>query len=177
MIGNLYTIAELADLINAKDVEVLALTGAVKNLPASVTLDDAFASDFASLGTRYAAARALGEAAIGVADIQPIPDDANPEGDPPYRAIISALLNGGAEGVTPPGSLQDLWNRVEAAQGAPILEPPVPQPTPGSDLDLKWYNESGKILASVKQASTPIKMALLGAGAALGTVAIIKVVK
>ena len=165
MIGGLYTVAELRDLISAKEVELKALSNAIDSFDASWKVSDPIAEaqwrvDYQAMLARYRLAWGEAEATIGLADLSPIPDNGNPA-DAQYRDVLTSLQR--VDGQVNPGDFQDLWNRLVTAQGAPIPEPPVPQPSSGSDLDLTWYQKLDK--------SLPSNTGLIGIGVVLAAVA------
>lgn len=139
MIDNMYTIAELDDLLAAKDVEMGAIDKEwkawVTGQPTTPEIAQ-WQSDYNGLFSRYAAAKSDANTAISLAEITVLPNTAIPA-DAQYKEVLRALQQ--TDGVVSQGDFQDLWNRLTSMTGAPIPEPPVPQPTKGSDLDLTAY--------------------------------------
>jgi hypothetical protein len=148
MIDGLWTIAELEDLLVAKDVEMSALEKNWQDFEGAwAGFDkvghDAWASDYATLKTRYGAARAVASAALLAAAILPDAVKKYAPADDPYRFVLLALQV--HHDAVNPGDYLDLWNRLDAARrlqaqavGAPpppMIEPPVPTPRPGIDVD------------------------------------------
>jgi hypothetical protein len=148
MINGLWTIAELQDLLAAKDVELPALERNASDFGKTwAQIDkasfDAWTSDYSLLKMRYAAARAVAATALLAASALPDAVKKYAPADGPYQFVLLALQP--EHLVTSPGSLQGLWNRLDAARQAyfkqnglpptPMHEPPIPQPRQGTDVD------------------------------------------
>ncbi len=149
MIGSLYSVAELRDLLVAKDQEMKALEDAWRAYdPTWMGVDSAgdnvWMADFNTLKARYGAARGSANAAIALGEASKKPDN-EIAADGEYRGVLRALQV--QSGLVSAGDLQDLWNRLQNAMTAhavasgfkpPVIHVPggVWQPTKGSDVDL-----------------------------------------
>jgi len=167
----LYTIAELRDLLVAKDQEIDAMLNAYNAFAPSWHGSDAddFANDWHALQSRYASARTAASSAIANASSF-IPDNMNPA-DSEYRAVIGALI--AHEGTVSKGDLQDLYNRLSAAQKKPVEAPGfhVAQPTKGTDADLNTIQGADAFMGHLKKAKPAIALAVAGiAASAVATV-------
>ena len=151
-IGGLYTIAELKDLIAAKDVEVAVLDkdGAAfmpswqQNDPIAA---DNWATDFAALKSDYQAKRSFAQSEISTSAWTPLPANTIPA-DPAYRAILASLNSLWESHGIGPGSLSDLRSRLTAAGGKASVYT-VPQPKAGSDADLNTYKAADTTLKAI----------------------------
>jgi hypothetical protein len=136
-----HTVAELIDLVAAKDYVVNQTDKSYLSFQDSWKAQDSAAqskwlSEWNLLKTRYGRARLLADTEIANAKIQPVPNTVIPA-ETAYTAILRSLQK--TEGVTSPGDLQDLANRLANA-GASLQFPKVPQPKSGSDVDLNTFN-------------------------------------
>src|SRR5579859_1422642 len=144
-LGGLYTIAELSDLIAAKDVDVKVLgTDSQAFMPRWQQADPATAgnwqADYTDLVSRYQVARADAEAAIAAAHSglgTLVPDNMmTSPGDVQYQELLSSLnANWRTNDASTPGSIEDLRTRLQAA-GARLSTYSVPQPRAGTDADM-----------------------------------------
>lgn len=170
-VGGLYSIAELIDLVAAKDVEVKTLGNDSANfLPQWQASDAATAgnwqADFTSLMGRYNAARADAEAAIaaahsGLGNLVPDNLTTNP-GDVQYQAILSALnANWRTNDASTPGSIEDLRARLSNA-GASLSAYSVPQPRTGSDASINVLHAADSALNSVATLGGVLPATLFG---------------
>jgi hypothetical protein len=144
MIAGLYSVAELKDLIKAKDYDLDQLGAHYAAFaPTWVNADSAsfvaWTDDWSKLQQAYDAARADGETAISEASLV-LGSDNDIQADAPYRAILTALNPTWAQDTPAPGSLIDLDARLSAASGAQTDYSQQPQPTPGTDADLNALN-------------------------------------
>lgn len=167
----LYTIAELRDLIKAKDQEMQAMTDAYNHFAPTWHGADAddFANDWHALLARYAAARTIASAAMANTSIF-IPDNMNPV-DSEYHGVINALIQ--HEGMTAKGDFQDLYNRLTTAQNKPVegKDFHVGQPTKGSDADENALKATGNFMDHLNKAKPAIALSVAGiAASALASV-------
>ncbi len=156
MIAGLWSVAELKDLLTAKDADLRDVQVAYDGFASTWYLKDpaaqsAWAADWQRLISAYGAARSQAETAIISADFEPLPDKDLPA-QAQYQEILDALQPI-AHQVTP-GDFQDLYNRLSAAVGAPIPEPGIKQPSRGNDQDLTWYQSADAAIRSVESASS-----------------------
>lgn len=157
-VGGLYSIAELADLVAAKDVDVKVLgTDSQRFMPQWQQSDPATAgnwqADYTALMARYNAARADAEAAIaasqtGLSSLIPANMITAP-GDVQYQGLLSALNeNWKTNDASTPGSIEDLRARLSQA-GAQLSTYSVPQPRAGTDADMNTLQAADRALNSV----------------------------
>lgn len=156
----LYSVAELNDLLKAKDVEMAAIGARV-----AASKDPSIQSDWAALLSRYKAAKAQAQTAISQAlqtgagktpfslwNIEEVigdtarsllPDNMNatPETNAAYAGILSALQK--TPGIVSPGDKQDIGNRLIAAGWKPKYK--VPQPEKKSDVDVAFYQDTSDL--------------------------------
>jgi hypothetical protein len=202
-IRGLWSLAELKDLLVAKDQEMTRLESSWRGFDPTwmsydSAADNAWMSDFNALKARYGAARAVANRAIALSDAAP---DKQPERDIPadaeYRGILRALK--AQDGVVSSGDLQDLFTRLQvvinqrnAATGqSPVsIGAPVWQPMKGSDADLSATNSiSGMVNLAMASAGLSVpggepntekkktgtfKLLALGGGLTLGAIAAAK---
>jgi hypothetical protein len=160
-----YSVAELHDLINAKDVEMAAIGGQIAHAPAAqLQADPTLKTDWQALFDRYSAAKTVAQAAIShamqlaarvsssslqslnpfnyIADsILGAPSDATnatPEVNAAYQGIITALQQ--TPGVVSEGDKQDIAARLMKAGWKPKYK--VPQPEKKSDVDQQIYQKT-----------------------------------
>jgi hypothetical protein len=136
-----YSVAELKDLLANKDAKLSQLAAGLASFDTTwkardAVTESAWQKDYQALLSRYHSAKVLAEVEIAAAETAPLPDNAIPA-TTVYDGVLNALQK--TSGVVSPGDLQDVWDRLVAAQGAPIPEPTNPQPKPGTDLGLTWY--------------------------------------
>lgn len=146
-VGGLYTVAELRDLIAAKNKEVEVLTAdGNKFLPTWRETDpmaaDAWANDLATLIRDYDAAIAIANKTITEGRL--LPENMSPA-DSEYRGVLTAVNNLWQQKTDGPGSLGDLRSRLQAA-GAVMTAYAVDQPKKGSDFDTSVYRETEPIV-------------------------------
>ena len=178
-IASLYTVAELQDLLAAKDPDLASMEAQFHALdPQWRKLDpkanDAWLSDYNALKLRYSLARAAAAATIAAASI--LPDAVLPlaPADPQYRLVLKSLQS--TEGLTSPGDFQDLFQRlsdaktqIRNAQGQPyeaLFEPPIAQPRRGTDADQAIIRDTGWAASPKKTFGlVAVILAVLGVGA------------
>jgi hypothetical protein len=158
----LYTVAELSDLLKAKDEEMHAMDTAYNAYAPNWHGPDAdnFANDWHALQARYASARTAATNTIANASSW-IPANMNPaDGD--YHAVINSLIQ--VEGTTTKGDLQDLYNRLSAAQKKPVEGPDfkVSQPTKGSDADENALKGADAFMNHLNKAKPAIALGIAG---------------
>lgn len=144
MINGQYSVAELKDLIAAKDFDLAQLGQHYADYsPTWVTQDStsyvAWTNDWNALQSRYASTRSSAETTITEAAFIVEPDSLIPA-DAEYKAVLAAVNPSWAQNTNAPGSLGDLDLRLTKASGAPTDYSGQPQPTPGSDADLNALN-------------------------------------
>ena len=153
-----YTIAELKDLLKAKDFEVQKVQSAYDNFKGQWSSSDpdtasAWLNDWNALLARYNAAKQNANIEISLVTFSPVPDNVNPA-DAEYQAVLRSLQQ--TEGTVSPGDLQDLFSRVSAALAAanqkPISEVGLPQPAASSDFDENTLKAAD---ATIKAAGLP----------------------
>jgi hypothetical protein len=142
LVMNMYTIAELKDLIAAKDAEVkhLADTASIflpKWRSKDVTAAGVWESDYNVFSGKYKAARKTAQDTIDGASSL-IPESMNPADDE-YRGLLSAMNPMWTQNTWGPGSIEDLSDRITKA-GAVQKPYTVPQPRKGTDFDLNTMN-------------------------------------
>jgi hypothetical protein len=196
------SVGELHDLMIAKDQEMAALESAWRAYDSAwmgydAPTDNAWIADFNALKARYGAARDRANQKIAVAAATPGQPDSQIPAGPEYKALLAAVQK--TSGVTAPGDLQDLWNRLQNAmtthalatgQKPPMIqEPHIWQPVKGGDADLNAIQSNRgalSLLASSvglppippagppKKTSTT-KLLALGGALTLGLIAAIKI--
>jgi hypothetical protein len=159
MINNLYTVAELADLRAAKDVDLQDLDQHQADFaPTWVAQDSAgyvaWINDRSALGTRYDAAKSQADSDLELRKFADPAWDILPatmqDADAQYKAVLAALNPSWQQNTNAPGSLGDLDLRLQQASGAPTDYSNQPQPTPGSDFDLTLLQGAGAITSPSK---------------------------
>ncbi len=150
----LYTIAELEDLLAAKDVEVNVLTNDSKFVNTTWAESDPIAAsnwntDFNALLASYASAKQVARNAIANASslLSPTMNTA----DAQYKGVLYSLNNQWENHTDGPGSLGDLRARLTAA-GAPMTPYTVPQPRAGTDADLNAYRSADTAAKAIDSA-------------------------
>ena len=145
-IAGVPSVAELRDLVAAKDYEQAQLTAAYASYsPVWVAKDGVgfanWTNDWDAMKQRYASARAMAERWLTGWEhtLTPTPDTLTPA-PVPWNAVVTSLQK--VPGTTSPGDMQDLYNRFIAAGGT-VTFPNEPQPTPGTDADLNLLNKLG----------------------------------
>jgi hypothetical protein len=170
------SLAELRDLLRTKDYEIDALGQAWGDLsPTWIQKDPtayvAWTNDFDALKTRYLAAREHAELVLGLSSLNPLnflPEKAQAAGSAwdEVLAAVSPVPN-----TVSPGSLHDLYNRLEAAGGQVDLSH-YPALTPGNDLDMEVLSTLNRVPAILGGGNTsgffgsgiPTWLVLSGAG-------------
>jgi len=156
-IANFISVAELADLVRAKDYQVHQLYKTFLDfLPTWQTRDTRTAfdwqTDFAQLRTRYDTARTNAQRAIDAARYVPLPNSAIPAQDAWDDLLKSLRKNwdGTTGGALVKGDLADLSNRLEAAGGHPDYSQ-TPQPDIRSDFDLNAFKAADVTIKTLEK--------------------------
>jgi hypothetical protein len=145
-----HSVAELSDLVSAKDVALLNLAARVNEVQGSSTDMSAFNAAYANLVNRYSAARANALKAI---------DDASSSfrptsmviADSEYNALLSALNPRWQENTwnSGDGSLEDLYDQVGKLGATGVHDSPTPQPQQGSDVDFNTLQASNAAINAI----------------------------
>jgi len=160
-IGGKHTIAELSDLLEAKDPLIPALEQNWRVfhpiwMQTNPGADAAFKKDLDDLKSRYSRETLMLHTVIDA--VPSFMENITPAEDA-YAGVISALQK--HPGVVSPGDLQDLWNRLndavqanQSAHGlppAPLYEPPTLQPRKTSDIEETAYKNLGWLDPTAKK--------------------------
>jgi hypothetical protein len=133
-----HTIAETEDLIRAKDIGRADLLKARAGLPAPP--DATWDADYAAFNSRYENAKTLFKVeAQLVRQSTPMVSDDFRTSESGYQAILKALRKDPNESIAAPGDFNDLWFRVEHAQGGPIPENRASIQPKATDVDLEVF--------------------------------------
>jgi hypothetical protein len=178
------TVAELRDLLAAKDYTVRQIEQAYAEFAPSWSSRDAAAAtqwkaDWTAFRKRYDVARAGAQHAIDFAKLTPVSDSLLPA-DSEFQAVLRALKQ--VDGTITKGDLQDLYSRISSAGKAPDVSQ-TPQPT-APDADLRAYKAADTAVKTVEQAERAVAKSaesalspkvvvfgLLGLGLVLGVAA------
>jgi hypothetical protein len=172
-----HSVGELREWLVDLDYQMEQIGAAYSSFAPAWQAQDApshreWAGEWTSLQTRYGAARAKAQGAIFRSKLDVgIPDSLLPVEDE-WQAVLHALAR--TPGTTAKGDLQDLYDRLAAAQGRPIDLSKRPQPT-APDADLVAFKTADAALrageAAVREI-TPSKTTgtwvVVGLGLALG---------
>jgi hypothetical protein len=144
-VAGYYTIAELKDLIAAKDATIrnlLAEYDEVRDKPLDFTT---FLSSLQNLLIRYQNAKAAAQIVIDEAKNAWRPDNMV-IADNEYRAILAACNPRWNEYTwsSGDGSLEDLFDQVRNFGSTGKNSEPIPQPSKGSDVDFETLRETSK---------------------------------
>jgi len=153
------TIAELRDLLKAKDYTIDQLTEAWTGfLPTWAQRDltgmQDYQHDFDALVSRYQKARARAQAAIDDAAYhrahpgfgERVPADSLINAQSEWDGVLDALNPDWRNNGRPKGSLQDLNDRLQKAQGKAVDYRDMPQPAINSDADLNLFKKADLLL-------------------------------
>jgi len=168
-VANFASIAELRDLIKAKDYTLDQLGKAYKAFePSWVTKDSSaqqdWLADWKALLFRYDGAHAKAEAAIFAAKAVPLDDRLIPA-QIQWDAVLRSIRknwDGHTGGELVKGDLQDLNNRLQSAQSKPIDYSNMPQPVIGSDADLNLFQAADVTIKKGFPTAAYVALALLG---------------
>jgi hypothetical protein len=141
-----YTVAELKDLIAAKDATIrnlLAEYDEVKDKPIDFT---AFLAALQALLIRYQNAKAVAQLTIDEAADAWRPDNMV-VADSEYKGILAACNPRWQEYTWSPGdgSLEDLFDQVRAFGSTGVNNEPIPQPSKGTDIDFETLRDVTKV--------------------------------
>jgi len=178
-----YSVADLRDLVKAKDADMAALGNVQASFGPTWQAHDPvgwsdWKKDYDALAHKYAGGRGNADVVFAAQKINPASEDVTPANDA-YMLIIRILQP--VEGTTTKGDKMDLFNRI-VAEGGKVSDYQVPQPV-AKDWDLVVYQATGKALAQVdpglvgkKGLSTfeKVSIALGVAGAAVGAAYVIR---
>ena len=150
------TVAELRDLLAAKDYTVRQIEQAYKDFASTWEKRDASAftdwtADWHTFRRRYDAARASAQHAIDGAKLNPLSDSLLPA-DAEYQGVLHALKQ--VDGTITRGDLQDLYNRITAAGKTPDVSQ-TPQPK-APDEDLRAYKAADTAVKAVETAERAV---------------------
>jgi hypothetical protein len=158
-VGGLYTIAELKDLLNAKDSDMANLSTMANQFFATwqkqnPNAANAWHNDWQALIARYASAKSSAQTQITISTSF-LPDSMVPA-DGTYRDVLTALNPAWQTNGSAPGSLSDLTQRISLAGASTVGLASTPQPKGSSDVDLNAFNKVNQatpyIPAAVKAA-------------------------
>lgn len=147
-----HSVAELKDLVAAKDVAMRNLAKRVEEVAGSGKLDfSTFTPAYSALITRFANARAKAQKAIDDA-VDAWRDPSMISAEDEWNGLLTALNARWKDYTWSPGdgSLDDLYGRVIDAGSTGTQDEPTPQPRPGTDVDLN-------ALAATTQATQAIE--------------------
>jgi hypothetical protein len=177
----MHTVAELKDLLAAKDYQLAQLGQAFSKATGWATSDPtsyaAWQTDFSALMQRYNAARTQAQAIVDANSASIIPANMDVTGEGPYELVLAAIHHDPEQ----TGDLTDLDRRLTKGAGVTADYSQTPQPTSGSDVDLSVYQGAGKALDAVglpkDAAAFPwAKAGLIAGGVLLGLVVVNKVI-
>lgn len=167
-----HTIAELKDLVKAKDYQVTQVQKAAAAFDADwkrndPLVRDRWVADWLAFVARYRAARAKADDAIESAKgVFAVREDVNPA-EKVYQGVLDALKPAEAYTET---DFQGLHNRLVAAQKKPVPFTSNPQPK-ANDPDLNAYKAVDDTAKAVERAAKDVvtsKTFLLGSLVGLG---------
>jgi hypothetical protein len=172
-----HSVGELRDWLASIDYEMAQIASAYGLFAPVWQAQDPgshqdWAADWAALQTRYGAARGRAQSLLARARLElGIPDSVLPAEDE-WQAVRHALAR--TPGQVAKGDLQDLYARLEGAQGKPVDVSRVPQPT-APDADLAAFKAADATIRAGESAArqiTPSKttgaLLVVGLGFALG---------
>lgn len=136
-----YTVAELVDLLKAKDYQFAQVQKAIDDRH-GVPVDSSFAADWETLKSRYATAKNIANATIAVANVTPGPNNLI-TADSQYRGVLTALKRN-PDGQYQKGDMDDLVTRLKLA-GNVVDESHTPQPSPDSDFEFNTLKTLDKL--------------------------------
>jgi hypothetical protein len=166
---NMPSVFELRELVKAKDYTLSQIIKAYEAFePAWKTSDKAeqedFLSDLNAVRMRYALARAQAVIAMSAADLLSWPlSDENVPAESEWNLVMRSVRrnwDGKTGGTLAKGDLSELNNRLAAAQKKPIDFSKMPQPTPGTDTDLKIFQAADDIKRGIDKAKPAINATL-----------------
>lgn len=151
MIAGQHTVAELRELLAAKDFDIAAVQDVANAAlgpwhttnPGEAT---AWGIDWAKLLARYGIAKGDAELAIAAAAIAVLTPDNLIPAESPWRAVLHALTP--TPGVLTPDSFQGLVMRLQGWLGHPLDFTGQPQPT-STDADLVAFQATDSALKAL----------------------------
>jgi len=167
-----YTIADLRDLIAAKDAEMKAIAASFAAFKSTWESADpsaakAWEEDWLALAQRYIAARESAEIVLAASHLNPVPESLSPAQEA-YIAILRALQ--AQDRVTSPGDATDLAGRLVDAGAALHYE--VPQPL-AQDWDLTAIRATDKAVDYAKGVAKKVADTLPTVGIAVGALGLL----
>lgn len=147
MIAGSYTIAELKDLIAAKDATIRNLLGEYDEVKDTPGIDfTTFLSSLQTLLIRYQNAKATAQLAIDAAKDAWRPDNMV-VADSEYRGILAACNPRWNEYTwsSGDGSLEDLFDQIRGFGSTGKNSEPIPQPRKGTDVEFEALREATAI--------------------------------
>jgi hypothetical protein len=141
-VAGFYTVAELQDLVAAKDAEMrntARMFAEISGLPYDFT---AFLPLYNQLTSRYSAARAVAQKAIADAVGAWRPTNLI-VADAEYQGLLSAVNPRWKENTWTPGdtSLESINDQLRKFGATGTGAEPIPQPSKGSDVDITAYQK------------------------------------
>ena len=147
--GGKYTIAELQDLVAAKDAELRNLDKLISEIKDKV--DSNLQDLIKQLKDRYASAHAKAQIAISIASWNVLTPNSWIEADNEYRGILAAINPQWEQHTSPPGSLQGIEQTLAklGAEGKNLET--VPQPRKSSDVSIQELQASTAVTHTAAQ--------------------------
>jgi hypothetical protein len=153
-----HTVAELKDLLAAKQLEVDRVDQAYQKLldkgPPTKEVAD-WKSDWDKFKERWQGATKEAQAAIDAWKWNPFVPDNMAVAESQYVGVIKALSQAYPELHTVPGDLIDLSLRLTQLGGT-IDNSPIPQPRPDSDFDFNALHTANAITTAAEHAVQPL---------------------
>lgn len=170
-VAGMHSVAELEDLVKAKQYTVSQLTNAYKAFADKwQTMDrighDDWLNDWRAFAIRYEKAILSAKAVMTIAAGMTLPNALIPaEGT--YQEVLRACTRQ-TDGSYSKGDLQDLHNRLSQAREKEVEYPKMPQPGIHTDLDLTVHDLADSTLKGA-QAVSKDNLPLIVGGTILGT--------
>lgn len=153
-----HTVAELTDLVAAKDVAMRNLAKRLEEVAGSGKLDfSTFTPAYSALITRYASARAKAQKAIDDA-VGAWRDPSTISAESEWNELLTALNARWQDYTWSPGdgSLDDLYHRVIEAGSIGAQDEPTPQPRPGTDVDFNALTATTQATQAIEGVGTRV---------------------
>lgn len=161
-----YTIAELIDLLAAKDEEIKRIDDAFTAFAPTYPGDfGAWQTAWTTLKSNYNNAKSSAQNQITAAKLNVVPNNMI-VADQAYKDVLTSLNPSWQQNTAAPNSLSDLQNQL-TKMGATVDNSPLPQPTPGSDVDLTALKGANQTIQNVEKAEQAILGGAKGAVKAL----------
>lgn len=159
-----HTVAELKDLLAAKDVEIARVEQAYQKIldqgpPTQAVVQ--WKNDWDSFRTRWNSAKKDAQDAIDAWGYNLFVPDNMAIVESQYVGVVKALSQAYPELHTIPGDFVDLSARLTELGGV-VDSGPIPQPKPGSDFDLNALHNATAITTVIDQAGHAIQPFLPG---------------